>query len=103
MTGDTILFRRGSSFQFDGTYKDSLGAPISLLGVVLNTFETHGTGMQELAITVVDAPAGKFQVTLSDTEARKLPEGRNSWFKILFDFTGTQQKLCFPPIWLDVQ
>jgi hypothetical protein len=103
MTGDTILFRRGSSFQFDGTYKDALGAPISLLGVALGFFETHGTGMQELAIVATDANAGKFQVTLSDVEAKKLPEGRNSWFKILFDFTGTQQKLCFPPIWLDVR
>ncbi len=103
MAGDTIIFRRGSTFEFQGQFKDSLGAPIPLTGVTPGIYETHGSGMQDVSVNTSDAALGKFLAYLPEEEASKLPLGRNSWFKIKFDYDGSESVVVFPPIWLDVR
>jgi len=103
MTGDTILFRRGSTFEFQGQFKDSAGAPVPLTGIVPGIYETQGAGMQDATITVTDTATGTFIVSLEAEEAKKLPLGRNSWFKIKFTYDGSPSVVVFPPIWLDTR
>jgi hypothetical protein len=103
MAGDTIIFRRGSTFEFQGQFKDSAGVPISLVGVTPGIYETQGSGMQDVSVNTSDAALGKFLAYLPTDEAKKLPLGRNSWFKIKFDYDASATVVVFPPIWLDVR
>ena len=103
MTGDTIIFRRGSTFEFQGQFKDSAGVAISLQGITPSIYETQGSGMQDVTIAVSDVLTGKFIVTLSANEAKKLPLGRQAWFKIKFSYDSTPSIVVFPPIWLDTR
>jgi hypothetical protein len=103
MTGDTILFRKGSTFEFQGQFKDSAGVPVPLTGITPSIYETQGSGMQETTIEIVDVVTGKFVVKLTAEEALKLPDGRRSWFKIQFAYDGSPSVVVFPPIWLDAR
>jgi hypothetical protein len=104
MATDTILYRKGSTFEYQGVLQDASGAPMPIeASLVLKIYETFGAGMQDLAISVIDGPSGTFKVSLSEEESKKLPEGRSSWFKILFDYEDTTKKVVFPPLWINVQ
>jgi hypothetical protein len=103
MAGDTIIFRRGSSFEFQGQFKDPAGVPISLEGIEPDIYETHGSGMQDATISVTDEALGKFLIYLPVEEANKLPLGKNSWFKIRFDYEGSESAVVFPPVWVDAR
>ena len=103
MTGDTIIFRRGSTFEFQGQFKNSEGVPIALTGITPSIYETSGSGMQDTEIEVTDEATGKILVSLSMEEALKLPLGRNSWFKIQFAYDDSPSVVVFPPIWLDTR
>ena len=55
MTGDTIIFRRGSTFEFQGQFTDEAGVAQDLTGVGLALYETEGAGMQ---MATYSAPPG---------------------------------------------
>jgi len=103
MTGDTIIFRRGSSFEYQGQLKDWEGNPMSLEWITPDIYETQGFDMQEMEISVLDIPLGKFIVRLKRDEALKLPLGRTSWFKIRFQYPFSPSVVVFPKIWLDTR
>lgn len=103
MAGDTILFRRGSTFEFQGQFRDGSGAAVPLTGITPDIYQTEGSGMQDVSVNVVNAATGTFLAYLPKAEAEKLPPGRNSWFKIRFTYDGSSSVVVFPPIWLDVR
>jgi hypothetical protein len=103
MTGDTVIFRRGSKLELQGQFKDSEDEPIPLTGIVPSIYETWGSGMQDATVSVTDSLNGKFVVMLPTNVAKNLPLGRSSWFKVKFAYTGSSTTIVWPPVWLDTR
>jgi hypothetical protein len=99
MAGNTFQYRKGSTFQYDGTlYRN--GAALNITGGSLAIWRWEGTGLGSLVIAPLVPANGTFRITLSDAEAVKLPDGRSSWFIVQLTLAGI--KRTYPAIWIEV-
>jgi hypothetical protein len=103
MAGDTIKCIEGSTFNVEGQILGENDAPFDYTGAELGIYETHNITQSEIQANTVDAALGKFTVSITDAESLKMPEGRNSWFKLSILYPDPDpQRLVFPPIWIDI-
>lgn len=103
MAGDTILFRKGSTFNMGGQLFGQNEVPFDYSLATLEIYETHNIKMSAIE-ALPDVPAqGTFFVSINDEESLKLPQGRMSWFKLRLVYTTPVQAIAMPPIWVQVE
>lgn len=103
MTGDTIMFRKGTSFIVEGQMFGSDGAPFDYSDANLDLYDTLGFPKEAMLVSEDDKTLGKFFLDMSNTEAEKLKQGRFSWFKLRLTYPDNDTTVVMPPIWIDAE
>lgn len=105
MSGDTIVFYQGSTFNIEGQFFDKDGLPFNYTDADLLIYETLNINVDEIDVVPVDKLTGTFTVSISLPEVTRLPQGRNAWFKLnlLYPDALDNQVMVFPPIWIDTE
>ena len=103
MTGDTILFRKGTSFIVEGQMFGSDDLPFDYSDADLDLYDTLGFPKEAMIVTAGDKTEGKFHVDMTNIEAEKLKQGRFSWFKLRLTYPDNNTTVVMPPIWIDAE
>lgn len=101
LRGDTITFWRGSTFLVQGELFDSAGDPYDYTLGTLDVYETYGFPLNKITIQETDKANGLFVAEISLEDAKILPLGRSSWFKLRISFPDTNSAVVLPPIWIE--
>ncbi|PTX39405.1 hypothetical protein IQ03_04976 [Gemmobacter caeni] len=72
--------KRGDSLSLGCIYADALGRPKSLTGITVTSALRGPDGVtRALIVTVLDAAAGQFEITLAPAQTAALPLGAHAW------------------------
>lgn len=102
MAGDTILFRKGTTFTVEGQMFGSDDVPFDYTGAELDLYDTLGFPKESMIVSADDKVLGKFFVDMTTEEAEKLKQGRYSWFKLRLIYED-KSAVVMPPIWIDAE
>lgn len=102
MAGDTILFRKGTTFTVEGQMYGSDDLPFDYSDADLDIYDTLGFPKESMIVTAGDKTQGEFFLDMSTLEAEKLKQGRYSWVKIRLIYED-ETAIVMPPIWIDAE
>lgn len=103
MAGDTILFRKGTTFTVEGQMFGTDDAPFDYSTAELDLYDTVGFPKESMIVTEGDKTLGKFFLDMSKEEAEKLKQGRFSWLKLRLTYPDNDTTVVMPPIWIDAE
>ena len=102
MAGDTILYRKGTTFTVEGQMFGTDDLPFDYSDAEIDIYDTLGFPKESMLISAGDKVNGKFFVDMTTEEAEKLKQGRFSWFKLRLIYEDLTA-IVMPPIWIDAE
>ena len=94
MSGKNISFKRGDTFQLEGTRTNRTGAAVDLSGLTISSQARVGSFVDDLTVSITSAATGKFTLSAAAAETELWPLG-NLYCDIQFVGAGTESTETF--------
>lgn len=99
---DTLKkFPKGTTIKLRGVWQNEDATPVNLSGFSIEIAEAQPNELTKGSVSITDAPAGEFEISIPEMYSRRVVIGRMNWIRLSMR-TSPNMVVTTLKIWVEI-